>query len=268
MKLKFFCILNVFVFSAFLCFAESEGEKLFKTNRPSEAVALLEQDIKNGNVSADTYNFLGLAYFQLGDYQKSIEVFEAGLKSSVSNRKLLSFNEGNVAYASGDYAKAESCYSLALVASPNFYGALLNRANARLMAQKYPDCLADYKRFVAEQPDDPQTPEIYRLISYLEEEIQRQEEEAIRLAEEQKRLEEENRRLQEELARQKAEQEAAEAERKAREAAEEAARKAAEEERRRKLLEEVANSLQQTDTTNMTAGAEDVLDYDYESELE
>ncbi len=59
------------------------------------------------------------------------------------------------------------------------------------------------------------------------------------------------------MARQKAEQEALEAE-----------RKAAEEERRRKLLEDVANSLQQTDTTNMTAGAEDVLDYDYESELE
>ncbi len=79
----------------------------------------------------------------------------------------------------------------------------------------------------------------------------------MRLAEEQKRLEEENKRLQEEMARQKAEQEALEAE-----------RRAAEEERRRKLLEDVANSLQQTDTTNMTAGAEDVLDYDYESELE
>ena len=63
--------------------------------------------------------------------------------------------------------------------------------------------------------------------------------------------------MQEELARQKAEYEAAEA-----------ARKAAEEERRRKLLEEVANSLQQTDSTNMSAGAEDVIDYDYESELE
>ena len=59
------------------------------------------------------------------------------------------------------------------------------------------------------------------------------------------------------MARQKAEQDALEAE-----------RKAAEDERRRKLLEDVANSLQQTDTTNMTAGAEDVLDYDYESELE
>lgn len=247
----------IFIFASFCVFAETEGEKLFKTNNPGAAVPLLEKDISSGNVSSDTYNFLGLSYFQLGQYEKSIDAFERGMKAGVSNRKLLLFNEGNVAYSSGDYSKAESCYSLALAASPNFYEALLNRANARLMLKKYSDCLVDYKRFVAEQPDDPQTPEIYRLIAYLEQEIQREEEEAVRLAEEQKRLEEENKRLQEELARQKAEQEALEAKRQAEEA-----------ERRRKLLEDVANSLQQTDTTNMTAGAEDVLDYEYESELE
>ncbi len=253
---------NFFVFGILFlilegAFSESEGERLFKTNNPGGAVSLLEKDIAGGNVSADTYNFLGLAYFQLGQYDKAIDAFERGMGSSVANRKLLSFNEGNVAYAAVNYSKAESCYSLALAASPDFYSALLNRANTRLMMKKYQDCLVDYRRFVAEQPDDPQTPEIQRLIGYLEQEIQRQEEEAVRLAEEQKRLEEENKRLQEEMARQKAEQEALEAE-----------RKAAEEERRRKLLEDVANSLQQTDTTNMTAGAEDVLDYDYESELE
>lgn len=279
MKKVIFSIASFFFFSALCVYADSEGEKLFKTNNPGEAVAALEEEIRNGTTSPDTYNFLGLSYFQLGDYAKSMDAFEKGIKSGSGNRKLLAFNEGNVAYAAEDYARAESCYSLALAAAPDFYNALLNRANSRLMARKYPECLVDYKRFVAEQPDDPQTPEIIRLIAYLEEEIKRQEEEAVRLAEEQRRLEEENRRVQEELARQKAEREAAEAARKAaeeaaeaaRKAAEEAAeaaRKAAEEERRRKLLEDVANSLQQTETTNMTAGAEDVLDYEYESELE
>ncbi len=247
----------LFLLVSFCAFPESEGEKLFKTNNPGQAVPLLEKDISDGNISSDTYNFLGLSYFQLGQYEKALDAFERGMKSGVSNRKLLLFNEGNVAYSAGNYSKAESCFSLALAASPDFYNALLNRANSRLMQKKYSDCLVDYKRFVQEQPDDPQTPEIQRLIGYLEQEIQREEQEAARLAEEQKRLEEENKRLQEEMARQKAEQEALEAE-----------RRAAEEERRRKLLEDVANSLQQTDTTNMTAGAEDVLDYDYESELE
>lgn len=247
----------VFLFTHFSIYADSEGEKLFKANNPGEAVTLLEKEILEGNISTDTWNFLGLAYFQLGQYEKSMNAFERGINSGVQNRKLLLFNEGNVAYAAGNYQKAESCYSLALAASPDYYDSLLNRANARLMQKKYSDCLVDYKRFVLELPNDPQTPEIKRLIAYLEQEIQRQEEEAVRLAEEQKRLEEENKRLQEEMARQKAEQEALAAE-----------QRAAEEERRRKLLEEVANSLQQTDTTNMTAGAEEVLNYDYESELE
>ncbi|MBQ5646203.1 MAG: tetratricopeptide repeat protein [Treponema sp.] len=238
-------------------FAETEGEKLFKNNDPSGAIPLLEKDIATGSISADTYNFLGLSYYQIGNLQKSLEAFEKGMNSPLSNKKVLSFNQGNVAYSAGDYKKAETSFSLALAASPTFYEALLNRANARLMSQKYPEALEDYKKYITVLPDDPQEPEIRRLIAYLEGEIQRIQEEAIRLAEEQKRLEEENARMQAELARQQAEREAAEAE-----------LRAAEAERRRKLLEDVANSLQQTDTVNMTAGAEDVLDYDYESELE
>ena len=49
----------------------------------------------------------------------------------------------------------------------------------------------------------------------------------------------------------------------------EAARIAAEEaEKRRKLLENVAASLKQTESENMLAGAEGTLDYEYETELE
>ena len=42
----------------------------------------------------------------------------------------------------------------------------------------------------------------------------------------------------------------------------------AEEARRKKLLEDVANSLQGTDSTNLTSGAEDLIDYDLEGELD
>ena len=42
----------------------------------------------------------------------------------------------------------------------------------------------------------------------------------------------------------------------------------AEDERRKKLLEDVANSLQNTDSTNLTSGAEDLLEYDLEGELD
>ncbi len=256
-KFRFLTAFTFLLLCSYPFFSETEGERLFKINDPSGAVPLLEKDIVSGNISSDTYNFLGLAYFQLGEYKKALDAFERGKKSSQSNKKLLYFNQGNVAYASGDYDLAETCYSFAFAASPTFYEALLNRANSRLMMKKYKDSLSDYKAFVLALPDDSQSENIRRLISYLEEEIEHQAAEEARLAEEQRRLEEENRRLQEEIARQEAERLAREAE-----------LRAQEEERRRKLLEDVASSLQQTETTNMTAGVEDVLDYDYESELE
>lgn len=254
-KFAFFSVFLIFSF-VFL-FAESEGEKAFRTNKPEQAIPLLEKDISTGNISSDTHNFLGLAYFQTGDYKRAIDTFEKGLTTVGTNKKLLYYNEGNVAYASGDFGRAENCFSFAYTADPTFFDALLNRANTRLSMKKYKECVPDYKKFIEELPDDPQADNIRKLIAYLEEEIVRQEEEAARIEAERLRMEEENRRLQEELERQEQER-----------LAKEAAEKAAEEERRRRLLEEVANSLQQTDTTNMTAGAEDVLDYEYESELE
>lgn len=250
-------ILLFFVYAPSVLYAETDGVRQFKANNPSGAAVLLEEEIKQGDISIDTYNFLGLSYFQLGDYAKALDAFERGMKAPVADRKLLCYNEGNVAYASGDYERAESCFSLAVAVAPQMYQAVLNRANSRLMQKKYADALSDYKQYISAVPDDSQRDEIFRLVAHLEEQLVFEEQEKIRLAEEERRLAEENERMQAELARREAEQ-----------AALEAKKQAAEAERRRKLLEDVAHSLQQTDSTNMTAGAEDVLDYEYESELD
>ena len=84
---------------------------------------------------------------------------------------------------------------------------------------------------------------------------------------------EENRRREAELAersaqaRQKEQAQAYEEERRMREQLLEDMRKA-EDERRKKLLEDVANSLQSSDSTNLTSGAEDLIEYDLEGELD
>lgn len=254
----FFRYMLLFLMSApSVLYADTDGVRQFKANNPSGAAVLLEEEIQKGDISIDTYNFLGLSYFQLGEYAKAIDAFERGMKAPVADRKQLCYNEGAVAYASGDYARAESCFSLAFAVAPQMYQAVLNRANSRLMQKKYADALSDYKSYIASVPDDSQRDDILRLIAALEEQLVFEEQEKIRLAEEERRLAEENERMQAELARREAEQAALEAE-----------RQAAEAERRRKLLEDVASSLQQTDSTNMTAGAEDVLEYEYESELD
>jgi len=282
---SFFAGLILFAATSFM-FAESQGEKAFKENRPGDAVILIEEEINNGEASAAAYNYLGLAYSQLGNYEKSIEAFKKGLSTPGTNKKLLAFNQGNSYFAIKQYNDAVKSYSMALAADSTYYTALLNRANAYLMAGTYKEAVNDYSKYIVVVPDDPQKEEIQRLIEALSGELKRIEEEekfaameAARIAEEERllaeelerqRIAEEKRIEQERLARE--EQERKERiEREAREAEErriEEERKAAEAERRRKLLEDVANSLHNTDSTNMSSGAEDIIDYEQEAELD
>ena len=409
MKIKFKVFLAAFIFTQTLLSAQgniaanntlSRGEALFKENNAKDAVQVLEYEILNGQVSENSYNFLGLGYYQLGEYEKSLDAFRRGLKVQPENTKLLSYNMGNTMYALKDYKSAVQCYSDSLKADPLFYDALLNRANALLMAGQLVSAKDDYVDFVAKCPDNPQKERIELLIQALEEEIARREEEARLLAEQNKAqweeydgnlsekkrenfspdwerveaglengkqnddnpewekilnedpvevadnsaeqqsddleednssskidweefehegsaaladntdkneevvedeiedwltfsddeldemkelekqsreehekwLENERRRAQEladreAKARQREQESALEDERRMREQLIEDMRKA-EDERRKKLLEDVANSLQGSDSTNLTSGAEDLIDYDLEGELD
>ena len=277
--------------------SDSEGEKLFKQNKPQEAIPVLEEEIAAETASAQAYNFLGLAYYQLGEYEKSVEVFSKGLKVSGTNKKILSYNQGNSYYLLQDFESAVKSYGLTLSADPNYSDAVLNRANSYLMLNDFVRAKSDYEKYLELEPENEQKESIQMLVAMLGSEIELQEEEARIAQAEAERLAEEERLMQEELERQRLEQERiAEEERKERERLEEEARKererleeeariarekeeaeqrrieeekrAAEAERRRKLLEDVANSLQDTNSTNMTAGSEDILDYDFESELD
>ena len=372
----------------------SRGETLFKENNAKDAVQVLEYEIRNGQISENTYNFLGLGYYQLGEYDKSLDAFKRGLKAQPDNAKLLSYNMGNTYYALKDYASAVTSYSNALKADPLFYDAILNRANALLMSGQLVSAKDEYSDFITKAPDNPQRERIELLIKALEEEIARREEEARLLAEQNKAqweeydgnlnekkkdsftpdweqverdladgkavnenpeweringeapelvadasvmqkvdetndktegsayweefehenntsfafaeeqitdeqdwltfsddeleemkelekqsreehekwLENERRRAEElakneALTRQKQQEQALEEERRLREQLLEEMRKS-EDDRRKKLLEDVANSLQGSDSTNLTSGAEDLIDYDLEGELD
>lgn len=271
---------KLFIFLVSICFfyfifAETEGEKAFKENRPSDAIILLENEINDGTSSTNAYNFLGLSYYQLGNFEKSVEIFEKGLEIPGTNKKILAFNQGNSYYAMKKYQDAIKKYSLAFSADSNFTKALLNRANAYLMANELQSSLNDYEKYIILEPEDSQKEEILLMIDALKKELERRlEEEKIAALEAEKRAEEEKR-LQEEMARIKAEEERIAAEEKAKREAEEAEilrieeeKRAIEAERRRKLLEDVANSLQNTDSTNMSAGTEDLIDYETEGELD
>lgn len=249
--------LFIFMYTVLFCFAESEGEKLFRTNKPDLASVQLEKEILEGTASLESYNYLGLSYMQIGNFQRAVESFEKGMKVAGTDKKILSFNEGNAYYSMGNFSQAIKCYSLTLRADEEFTKALLNRANANLMAQNYDECIADYELYLEKESNDPQRPQIEEIINLLRKHKQEVAEAEQRAKEEAERRQKEEELLQQEMERQRIEQERFEEE-----------ARLAEEERRRKLLEEVANSLQNTDSTSMSSGVEDIIDYDSEPELD
>lgn len=241
--------------SAFLSAQElSPGVTLFVQNEPARAIPLLEQELQAEPLNAALYNYLGIAYSQVGNYAKAADVYERGIGTPGTNKKVLYYNLGNARYKQGDFKKAAEAYSMSIVADPMYAEPHLNRANSYLKLDEIDSCIEDYTRYLELKPDDVQEPKIRTLLSLLTQEKEqraaeqkRREEEAVRLKQEEERL-----------AAAKAEQERI------------AEQKRIEEEaRRKKLLEEVANSLKQSaDTTNMTAGAEEVLNYYDESEID
>ena len=277
-KRKLFLIIAVItmsVFSSFASDAYETGYNLFTTNKPAEAIPYLETALNDVAVSPSIYVYLGIAYYQTGKYPESLDVFKRGLSASGTNKRIIAFNAGNSAYAMRDYATAEEMFSLASVADPAYAAPVLNRANARLSQDKLQGALEDYQRYLVLDPYSSQRAEVEAIIQALQGEMVYREQEKERLVLEEQRMKEEEARIQAEnqrIAEEKAEAARKEAERLAAERAAEEARLAAqreaEAERRRRLLEEVAASLQETETTGMNAGSEGVIEYEYESELD
>lgn len=277
-KTKFFLNIILLIFLSTYAFSSSAydtGYQLFSTNKPQEAIPYFLTAMQEPNPPPAVYIYLGISYYQTEQFALALEVFQKGLNATGTNKRVIAFNAGNAAYAMQDYKTAEEMYTLASAADPSFASPVLNRANARLSQQKYSDALADYQKYLVLDPATSQRLEVEAIIRALQGEIAFQEQEAERLAQEAERIKAEEERFkaeQERIAAEKAEAERIEQERIAAEKAEEEARlaeqRAQEAERRRKLLEEVAASLQDAETTNMNAGSEGVIEYEYESELD
>lgn len=223
----------------------SSGEELFRTGKFSEAVPFLEKAVESGE-NPKAYIYLALCYQQMKEYEKGLAVLERGMDAPGTNKKVIAFDAGNISFAMGNYSAAENWYSMAIAADPSYAAPVLNRANTRLKAGKYADSKADYVSYLGLEPETPQGNSIKTIISMLTQQMENEEKaEAIRVEQERKQKEEEKR-----------------------VAAERARLEQEEAARRKKLLEDVASSLQDAASENMSAGAEGTVDYGYESELE
>jgi tetratricopeptide (TPR) repeat protein len=208
----------------------SRGEELFLQNKPQDALIFLEAAAAEDPGSLQAALYLGIAYEQLNRPDDAMAVYLHYLSLGGDGGSRIAFNLGNLYYARGENEAAERYYTQAITAAPDLGPAYLNRANTRIRRGKPDEALSDYEQFLRLVPGSPKRSQVERLSALVRAEF---------AAAERRRLLEE-------------------------------ARAAEEAERRRQLLEEVSSSLQAASegTQGLSAGTEEMLDYEGEFELE
>jgi tetratricopeptide (TPR) repeat protein len=244
-----------FALPAFSQTSFEKGEALFLQNKPDEAIAFLEAAAAEDPAHAQAYLYLGIAYEQLKRFEDAIAVYLKLLPKAGDESAGVAFNLGNLYYNSGDFESALKYYSRAIEEDPGLPSAYLNRANTKIKTGAPNDAVPDYETYLKIAPESSKRGRVEQLVAFIRAEA---------AAGERRRL----------IAEEMAELARLEAERKAEEARLEAERQAElarlEAERRRKLLEEVAASLQEAadGSKGLSAGAEKVQGYEGEFELE
>ena len=150
-----------------------KGEELFVLNKPEEAIVYFEKSLESANVDPKVYIYLGVCYYQIEKYDKSLAVCVQGMAKEGSDKKILAYNAGNSCYAMGNYMRADASYAIALKEDENYSPAVLNRANAQLKLEHLGDARENYIKYLEMEPETPQRERIEEIIRLLEEEIAR-----------------------------------------------------------------------------------------------
>lgn len=150
-----------------------KGEELFRLNRPKSAIPYFEKSLESEHVDPAVYVYLGVCYYQIEDYEKSLAVCEQGLAKEGTDKKILAYNAGNSCYALGNYARADASYAIALNEDEQYSPAVLNRANALLRLDRLADARKNYARYLELEPETPQRERIEIILRLLDAEIER-----------------------------------------------------------------------------------------------
>ena len=235
MKTKSLIFLIILFITSFINLYAQEkilqtAEELFMNNKPADAIPLFVLALQQEPNNEKIYLMLGISYAQTKNYSKAVETFQEGGKKALRDRDIFYYNAGNIYYIMGQYVPADEMYTRAVRENGNNGDIYLNRANTRLNMQMYSEALADYRIYLAIDPQTYQRESILKLIALLDNRLTQ---------ERQLKEEEELRRL-------------------------------VEERRREALLNEVLGSLQNVldETRSVSAGAERVSDFREELDLE
>ena len=189
-------VLILLVFIAFHSFGElsenalSKGQGLFLENKPADAIIWLELALKETPEDKNIYNYLGIAYEQIGENKKAIDTYNRGLGFAEDLKSLFFTNIANNMSILGNYDSAIDYYTEAINIAYNG-DAIRNRAGEYLRKQLFEEALRDYKLYISMESDPYQGDEIKIVINLLEQKLD--EIAILQLEKERKRLEEEAR---------------------------------------------------------------------------
>ena len=149
-----------------------QGEDLFLHDRPLEAQPLLQQAILEDPANELAYLYLGVAYEQLEEHAKAVDVLQKGIALHGDHQGQMYLNVGNNMFAQSSFLMATEMYGKALSADPTLVNAYLNRANARLQAAEFDSALADYTLYLSLDPGSSQRTQIEQVIALLRQRIE------------------------------------------------------------------------------------------------
>lgn len=153
--------------------AKSEGEKLFRLNKPEAAILVLEKEIEKPGSDPVLYNYLGICYYQTEKYSQALAVFQRALLLPGSDQYTLNLNAGNTAFALKDYEGALQYFNAACTLQPESAAPVLNKANTLLKLKRWGDAKLSYENFIKLESGNEQTPKIKELIELLEQQIEK-----------------------------------------------------------------------------------------------
>jgi len=231
--IKKIILTHILMFFSLFCYAQTNfdrGQELFMQNEPAQAVVFLERALAEDPANTVVYLYLGVVYEQLGRADDAIAIYRRILPMAGNLSANVANNLGNVYFKRDNNEEAERFFSQAVSFDPLYPQAFLGRANTRMRSGNLQSAILDYEQYLMLAPNARQRVFIEQLIALVRAEIAAEEMRRMIAAEEERRLAEE----------------------------------------RQKLLDSVSASLQSAADTSrgISVGAEGLLHYDGEFELE
>ncbi len=122
------------------------GESYYKSGKTDRAIAELRKVIEV-EPSPRTYALLGLSHTHLGRFDEAKQDFQNGLNLDPHNAVCL-FHLGYIAKLQGDIASADAILQKVIRSNPGFPDALLELANLRIEAKRFPEAEQLLRKYV------------------------------------------------------------------------------------------------------------------------